>query len=317
MPAPAWGDQVLRLHLGDLMPPRIAARMDYESFARVWVLSQRGAETEEGIEDSPGARVEKERTFGKLRVRLYQRPASVLRYDFIDSWRAARVSRVQAAGKVVPCEVGPEAHQCPDDAFNFVRPRVLEIGNTLRRALLAQPVAGATVAIDYADVPMGKELAVGAGLHNVWRRKGGDGTVVLRVLVDGQEIGRGESGNRTGWQVWRFPTPALSGRPATVRFEITSAKPFSRALRVRGGGARAMTAEATQTRKRRRTRRSVRPGAVGADHLLDAGRRGPAGHRARRGAVLPRGRALLGLVRGPGRQPEGGPAGSLLFARGH
>ena len=63
-------------------------------------------------------------------------------------------------------------------------------------------------------------------------------------------------------------------------------------------------------RVRRRCRagapdRPPRDGAAGArDRELAAGRRGPAGLRPRRGAVLPRRRALLGLVRGARRQPR-------------
>ncbi len=222
--APAWADQVLRLHLGDLLPPKKAARMDHAIYPRIWELSQRGADAPERA----GGRLLQERQFGQLRARLYQREASDPKYDFFDSWASARVARLERGGRAVPCPLGPESHRCPGDGFNFVQPRVLEIGNQLRRGLLVLPVHDATMAIDYEAVPLGKELAVGGGLHNVWRRKGGDGTVLLRVLVDGQELGRLESGNRTGWQVARFPTPAFAGRTARVRFEITSARPQSR-----------------------------------------------------------------------------------------
>jgi len=84
------------------------------------------------------------------------------------------------------------------------------------------------VVLEYAGVTLGRELAIGAGLHNVWARKAGDGTVWLRVLVDGREIGKLESGNRSGWMTARFDTAALAGRTSTVRFEITSARPFAR-----------------------------------------------------------------------------------------
>jgi hypothetical protein len=77
-------------------------------------------------------------------------------------------------------------------------------------------------------VPLGRELAVGAGLHHVWMRKLGDGTVVLRVLVDGQEVGRSVASNRSGWRVDHFDTSGRAGQAATVRFEITSSKPFAR-----------------------------------------------------------------------------------------
>jgi hypothetical protein len=226
--APAWADQVLRLHLGDLQPPKKAARLDEATFPRVWVLSQRGADSDEGVEDAPGTRLREQRKFGQLTVRLYERPAVPVRYDFYEGWAAAHVARVEAGGRAVPCAPGADGHTCGDLPFNFIKPRVLEIGGKLRRGLLVLPVAGATMAMEYPQAPLGKELVVGAGLHNVWRRKNGEGTVVLRVLVDGREVGRIESGNRTGWTVSHFPTPAWAGRTASVRFEISSAQPQSR-----------------------------------------------------------------------------------------
>jgi hypothetical protein len=69
---------------------------------------------------------------------------------------------------------------------------------------------------------------VGAGLHNVWLRKSGRGTVNLRVLVQGRELGRIEAGSFTGWNLRRFDTAALAGQTATVRFEITADDPTAR-----------------------------------------------------------------------------------------
>jgi hypothetical protein len=222
--APGWADPVLRLHLGDRLPEAIAGRLDHRSFARVWELSQRGAEASE-LDD---ALVKEQRRFGRLRVRLAERQALARTYDFVEGWDRAQVSRVERGGATIPCELQSDQHQCPGLGHNFVRKRILEIGNSLRRALLVQPVGDATVAVEYAQVPLGKELAVGAGLHNVWARKGGDGTVWLRVLIDGKEVGKLESGNRTGWKVSRLDTTAFAGRSGTVRFEVTSARPFSR-----------------------------------------------------------------------------------------
>jgi hypothetical protein len=221
--APAWADPVLRMVLGDLIPPKMAGRLDHQRFSRVWELSQRGAEAPE----SEGARVKAERRFGGLRVRLLERQALAPTYDFVDNWANARVFRVEH-GRPIPCEATPGKHQCPDIAHNFVQRRILEMGGQLHQALYAQPVGGATVAIEYPGVLIGRELAVGAGLHNVWERKKGAGTVWLRVLIDGKEVGRFESGNRTGWQVVRMDTRAQAGRSGLVRFEISSQKPFAR-----------------------------------------------------------------------------------------
>jgi hypothetical protein len=222
--APAWADQVLRLHLGDLIPVRMAARLDHESYDRVWEISQRGATAPE----TAGGRLVEEKRFGELRLRLYQREALPVTFDFYDNWAAANVTRVEPGRPAIACERTPKLHQCPGLGYNFVEPRILEMESTLRRALYAQPVQGATVAVEYPDVRLGREIAVGAGLHNVWLRRGGDGTVWLRVLVEGKEIGKLESTNRSGWSVARFDTTAWRGRQAPVRFEITSQKSFSR-----------------------------------------------------------------------------------------
>jgi hypothetical protein len=222
--APAWADPVLRMVLGDLIPPKMAGRLDHQRFSRVWELSQRGADAPE----ADGARIKAERRFGNLRVRLLERPSLAPTYDFVDNWAHARVFRVENGRPPIACEALAGKHQCPGIGHNFVERRMLEFGGQLHQALYAQPVGGATVAVEYTGVLIGRELAVGAGLHNVWERKKGEGSVGLRVLIDGKEIGKFDSGNRTGWQVVRFDTRAQSGRSGVVRFEITSAKPFAR-----------------------------------------------------------------------------------------
>jgi hypothetical protein len=177
--APDWADQVMRMHLGDLVPLKVAARLDDARYGRVWEISQKGGSAGEGR----GTLAATTR-HGALTVRRWERPPAAVSFDFFDEWNRARVARVQG-GREIPCEKLPDRFQCPDWGFNFVKPQLLEIGTTMRNALYAQPVAGATVAVEFAAVPMGRELAVGAGLHHVWRRRDADGTVELRVLVDG------------------------------------------------------------------------------------------------------------------------------------
>jgi hypothetical protein len=206
--APDWADPVLRLHLGDLLPVRMAARLDAARFGRIWQVSQRGA----GSPDVRGARATRRTRHGALTVALWERPAAAVTYDFRERWQDARVVRVE------------DGREIPDS----VKPQLMEIGTTMREALFAQPVERATVVVEYRDVPLGRELAVGAGLHHVWLRKAGDGTVDLRVVVNGSEVGRASASNRSGWHVDRFDTARFAGAPATVRFEITSARPLSR-----------------------------------------------------------------------------------------
>jgi hypothetical protein len=222
--APAWADQVMRLHLGDLVPVKVAARLDAARYGRIWEIGQRGARAA----DTSGARVAAESRHGALTLRRWERPAARVSYDFLEHWRDAKVERVEAGRGEINCDRQPDRFQCPFIDFNYVKLDLLEMGTTMRNALTAQPVGGAIVVVEWAGVPLGKELAVGTGLHHVWLRKYGDGTVNLRVLVDGKEVGRSEASNRSGWRVDRFDTSAFAGHPGTVRFEITSARPFSR-----------------------------------------------------------------------------------------
>jgi hypothetical protein len=222
--APAWADPVMRLHLGDLVPVKVAARLDAARYGRIWVVSQRGA----SADDAAGAAVAAESRHGALTVRRYERRPAAVTYDFLEQWPRARVVRAEPGRGEIPCGRMVDRFQCPNISFNFVKPELLEIGTTMRNALYTQPVGGAAVVVEYPAVPLGRELAVGAGLHHVWLRRDGEGVVRLRVLVDGREVGRTEASNRSGWRVDRFDTSAQAGRPGTVRFEITSDKPFSR-----------------------------------------------------------------------------------------
>jgi hypothetical protein len=222
--APAWADQVMRLRLGDLVPIKTAARLDDARYGRVWEISQRGARAPEA-----SGTVAATSKHGALTVRRWDRPPATVTFDFFDQWSRARVVRAEG-GREIPCERLLDRFQCPDLGFNFVKPQLMEIGTTLRNALYVQPVGGATVVVEFPQVPLGRELVVGGGLHHVWLRRDGDGTVKLRVLIDGREVGRTEASNRSGWRIDRLDTGAYSGKPATVRFEITSDKPFSRHL---------------------------------------------------------------------------------------
>lgn len=220
--APAWADQVMRLHLGDLVGLQMATRLDDEAYGRVWELGQRGAQAAE----SAGQKTLDQR-HGGIRLRRFERAPARVAYDFVNEWRQARVSRRGPAG-AVPCTLEVDRHQCPDIGFNWVRPDVLEMDFTLREVLYAQPVAGAAVVLEFDHVPMGKRLTVGAGLANVWLRKSGQGKVKLQVEVADRRVGEIVVHNRSEWRPVHLDTLAFSGQRQTVRFIITSDEPFAR-----------------------------------------------------------------------------------------
>jgi hypothetical protein len=223
--APAWADPVLRQHLGDLIPLPVAGRMDAARFGRIWEVSQRGAKSPEVA----GGKVEETGRHGGLTVRLYQRqPARVL-FDFVADWSRATVSRTQG-DQVNFCNPLGDRFQCPDVPGSPIKPDLLEI-DTNPHWVLGMPMVGsATTVLEYERVPLGRELAVGVGLHNVWLRKSGKGTVTVRVLVAGRELGRLQAGSMTGWTLRSLDTAGLVGQTAAVRFEITTNDPNSRHL---------------------------------------------------------------------------------------
>jgi hypothetical protein len=220
--APAWADPILRVHLGDLIPVEVAGRLDDERFGRVWEVSQRGARAAAAARGD----VTVERRFGALTVRRIERAPAAVSYDFVARWAEAHVSRRGEGGAPsVDCPLAGDRMQCPDSA---VHRQIVEVDTRLRLALLTQPVARAAVVIEYPAVRLGRSLVVATGLHNVWMRKEAQGTVDLRVVVDGVAAQTFTTGNDDGWAVRRIDTSARAGQTAAVRFEITSPAPRAR-----------------------------------------------------------------------------------------
>jgi hypothetical protein len=219
--APAWADPVMRQQLGDLVPMPVAGRMDAARYARIWEISQRGARA---AETAGGSLAQSSKHRG-LTVKLWEKKAAQVTFDFLSEWRRAELSVVSPGGDT-PCAVGADRFVCMGGAS--LKPELLEIDTTLRNGLALDPIERATLTMTYSSVPLGRELAVAGGLHNVWLRKASDGKVHLRALVDGREVGALDGTNQGGWTLRRFDTSAWSGKTATVRFEITVDKAQSR-----------------------------------------------------------------------------------------
>ena len=222
--APAWADPIMRVHLGDLVPVPVAGRMDDARFGRVWEISQRGARAPEGRHRT----VALERRFGAVTVRRVERPPAEVTYDFVERWPDARLSRTVAGRPEIDCPRAGDRLQCPDMSFNFLRQQIVEVDTTLRRALLVQPVGGATVVVEYPAVTLGRELVVATGLHNVWMRKVARGAVHMRVVVAGTPAAAITTDNESGWQITRIDSAQYAGREVAVRFEISSPAPYAR-----------------------------------------------------------------------------------------
>jgi hypothetical protein len=222
--APGWADPIMRSQLGDLVPLPVAGRMDAARYGRIWEITQRGARAAE----TQGAQPSLRSKHGALVVTLWQRPAAQVTFDFLTEWRKASFSFAGDQQPESPCALGADRFQCPQGAW--LKPELVEVDTTLRNALAVEPVERATLVLEYKDVRFGRELAVAAGLHNVWLRKSGDGTVRMRVLVDGNAVGALDAGSLSGWASRSFDTSALAGKTGIVRFEITVDRAHARHL---------------------------------------------------------------------------------------
>jgi hypothetical protein len=223
--APPWADPVMRMHVGDLLPIAVAARMDDARFGRVWEISQRGAHAVE----MRGRAVSFEQRFGALTLRRAERPPAEVTFDFLERWQDAYVTRWDPVARAsVPCPWQIDRFGCPLTG-NAVRRALVEVDTQIRRAIVAPPVRDAIIAIEFQAVTLGRELAVAVGLHDTWARKS-PGTVTFEVWIAGRPSVATVVDNRSGWRPLRIDTSDRDGQVVPVRFQISSPRPDLRYL---------------------------------------------------------------------------------------
>ncbi|HXU70290.1 MAG TPA: hypothetical protein VN947_13230 [Polyangia bacterium] len=211
--APAWVDQIGRAHLGDLVTVEMAGRSDADRYARVWEVSIRGAHAP----DAKGAQLAHQSEHGRVRVALYDKPATPVVYDFTASAADARVLR-----GTQPC-FGDPAHGWLCGGTRVER-RTLEIDYRPRRGLLV-PADRVATTLAYGEVSLGENLVVYAGMHDYYARLHGSGLVDFSVDVDGVEKLRTRIGNDDGWRRFDLDTRALAGTRHAVTFHVSAADP--------------------------------------------------------------------------------------------
>jgi len=104
--APSWVDPVGRLHLGDLIPVEMAARMDAAKYARIWELSIRGAHAPEVTGLTPAT----EASFAGVTLRFYERTPVKVVSDVLDHVTELHPDR--GAVSLELAEVGFAPHRC-------------------------------------------------------------------------------------------------------------------------------------------------------------------------------------------------------------
>ena len=223
-------------------------------------------------------------------------------------WADAQVSRRDATGAVVPCTLAGDLHRpvrrrattaCTGSWWRWTR--------SCGRRCLTEPVAGAAVVIDFLAVPLGRALVIATGLHDTWMRKVARGTVEARLTVGDQRLTRAFPGRRAttaAGPATRIDTAVRApARPPPCVLELTSAAPYDSA----SSASPRRRADDASGPPRRRCLVTARSRSVTV--IWPLVRRGAAGDWPRRGPVLARGRALLGLVQRARREPRARPPG--------
>ncbi len=193
--APDWVDPVGRLHLGDLIPIDMAARMDAARYGRIWELSIRGARSP----DTAGLAPVFSQDVAGITVRRFERTPVTVVADVRDALPTARVQ-------------GP------------ARPtlELAEVGFAPHRCIQVIPPARSSVRITFPQLPLGSELVGYAGLADIFTRRSPRGPGKLAVEIGGKVVAEVEPGVDDGWV--RFAAPTTPG-PTDVTFIASAGDP--------------------------------------------------------------------------------------------
>jgi hypothetical protein len=179
--APDWIDPVGRLHLGDLISPDVAARMDAARFGRIWELSIRGAHAPDVAGLAPASSQEIE----GVTVRRYERAPAIIVSDV-----ASQLASAQSDG----------AHPTLELA---------EVGFAPHRCVQVTPVPGKPTRVTFHQLQLGTMLVGYAGLADVFTRRDIRAPGQLAVEIAGKPVAAVRLGVDDGWV--RFEAPTTPG----------------------------------------------------------------------------------------------------------
>ena len=198
--APEWADPIGRLHLGDLIPIDLAARMDAARFGRIWELSIRGAHHA----DVAGLDPAFSETRGGVHIARYERAPAVVVSDVRE-----KLSGVQATGG----GRGPSLE-------------LAEVGFAPHRCIQIVPNPGTPSRLTFPQIALGSELVGYVGLADVFTRRDIRAPGQLDVEIGGKVVASATAGVDDGWV--RFSATTTPG-PADVTF-VASASAANRQI---------------------------------------------------------------------------------------
>ena len=177
--APEWIDPVGRLHLGDLIAPDVAARMDAARYGRIWEVSIRGARARDVTGLSPVV----EQSIDGVTVRRFERAPAIVVTDFANA--PATSDGVHPTLELA--EVGFAPHRC----------------------MQVIPIPGSPTRVTFHAAQLGATLVGYVGLADVFTRRDIRAPGELAVEIDGVRVADVHPGVDDGWV--RFEAPTTTG----------------------------------------------------------------------------------------------------------
>lgn len=239
--APEWAEPLARNALTDsLMPIADVARPDEAGYAHAIEVAALGNE-------NPliaGWPVTAERKIGKFTLRTRTNPAfKPPRYVLTDhaNPQDLSVSERDPDGELRACRFGTRAPSsgsgllarpafprqrfaCGPAEGNFAGMTIIEDQHDrARRCLWANPAAGDTLLLDFAQVPLGEQLYGYIGFPYFRFRDQGWPKVTVSFTVDGVRLGSHDHLPESGWQPFQLSTAPYRDSAHQVRIEIFGA----------------------------------------------------------------------------------------------
>ena len=236
---PHWAERI-RLLVADVPILNLArnpTREDLAGYARLFVLSLPAlprsdrAGTFALLEQLRFRRAGDPEPFGNLSLALFEntgveRPS----FDFTAEIARARVYIRRPDGSEELCPRRGDRHPCPRASWIDVGAELKEIAFKPYRCLWAHPAGAEPLVIEYADVPIGPELRLLAGIvGQIAFRRERYAPVSLEVKIDGERLTElvvppGEPGERRR----TVRTGRFEGGRHTVQFEVSARDPGMR-----------------------------------------------------------------------------------------
>ena len=179
--------------------------------------------------ESEGIRPVQSSRHGALTLRRYERPASLVSFDFVAQWSRATVSRIAPGGQVAMCSRVPDHFECADAPAQSVKAELLRSTPARTWPWPLRSLATPPQSSNSTVFPWGASWRSGLGCTTCGCASRAREPSACACWCGGASWGayRPEPDRLT---LRRFDTSTLAGQSESVRFEITTDDPGARYL---------------------------------------------------------------------------------------